>query len=159
MTGRVVSIKLKNTATVLVSRIAMHPLYKKTYVRTKRFLVDDQIGVKDGDIVEIIKCKPISRNKHWRIVKVTGANLQEIAEAKLKQAAAEVISEAMPVEKKMTSVPPVGRQVMPKEKISENSEKPGESEDQNVSESDSSDKSDTQSHSDKKKTGKKKEIK
>ncbi len=57
MTGRVVSTKLKNTVTVLVERVAMHPLYKKTFVRSKRYLVDDQIGVKDGDIVEIIKCK------------------------------------------------------------------------------------------------------
>lgn len=103
MTGRVVSTKLKNTATVLVSRIATHALYKKTYVRTKRFLVDDQIGVKDGDIVEIIKCKPVSKNKHWRINKIIGANLLKIAEDKLKQAAAAAISEVMPEEKEESS--------------------------------------------------------
>lgn len=99
MTGRVVSTKLKNTATVLISRIAMHSLYKKTFVRTKRYLVEDLIGVKDGDIVEIIKCKPISKNKHWKIEKVIGQDLAEIVEAQQKASAAEVIADVMPEEK------------------------------------------------------------
>ena len=109
MTGRVVSTKLKNSATVLVERMAMHPLYKKTYVRSKRFLVDDSIGVKMGDIVDIIKCRPISKNKHWKITKVLGRNFAEIAEEKLKKEAEGVIAEAVPA----------GRQVMPEEKGSE----------------------------------------
>ena len=99
MIGRVVSTKLKNTATVLVERIAKHPLYKKTYIRSKRYLVDNLIEVKDGDIVEIIKCKPVSKNKHWRILKVVGKNLAEITEEKLKKAAEEIIAEVMPEEK------------------------------------------------------------
>ncbi len=111
MIGRVVSTKLKNTVTVLVERMAMHPLYKKTYVQSKRFLVDDPIGVKIGDIVDIIKCRPISKNKHWKITKVLGRNLAEIAEEKLKKEAEGIIAEAVPV----------GRQVMPEEKIEESS--------------------------------------
>lgn len=99
MTGRVVSTKLKQTATVLVERTAKHPLYKKTYLRSKKYLVDDAIGVKDGDIVEIIKCKPVSKNKHWKITKVSGQNLAEIVEAEQKKAAEEVIAEVMPEEK------------------------------------------------------------
>ena len=99
MTGRVVSTKLKNTATVLVERTAMHPLYKKTYVQSKKYLVDDLIGVKDGDLVEIAMCKPESRRKTWKIVKVVGKNLAEIAEEKLKKQAEEVIAEVMPEEK------------------------------------------------------------
>ncbi len=98
-TGRVVSTKLKNTATVLVSKIAMHPLYKKTFIRTKRYLVEDLIGVKDGDIVEIIKCRPISKNKHWKIEKVIGKDLAEIVEAQQKLAAEKIIAEVMPEEK------------------------------------------------------------
>lgn len=96
MKGRVVSTKLKNTATVLISRITKHPLYKKTFVRTKRYLVEDLIGVKDGDIVEIIKCRPISKNKHWRITKVVGKDLAEIIGAQQKLAAEKVIAEVMP---------------------------------------------------------------
>lgn len=106
MTGRVVSTKLKNTATVLLSRIVTHPLYKKTYVRTKRYLVEDLIGVKDGDIVEIIKCKPISKNKHWRITKVVGKDLAEIVEAQQKLTAEKAIAEVMPEEKAEESVEP-----------------------------------------------------
>lgn len=99
MTGRVVSTKMQKTAVVLIERVAMHPLYKKTYKRSKKYLVDDPIGVKDGDLVEIVKIAPISKNKHWRIIKVVGKNLAEIAEEKLKAAAEEVISEVMPEEK------------------------------------------------------------
>ena len=96
MTGRVVSTKMQKTAVVLIERTAVHPLYKKTFRRSKKYLVDDPIGVKDGDIVEIIKISPVSKNKHWRITKVVGKNLAEIAEEKLKAAAEEIISEVMP---------------------------------------------------------------
>lgn len=99
MIGRVVSTKLKNTATVLVERVAKHPLYKKTYAQSKKYLVDDPIRVKEGDLVEIINCKPVSKNKHWRVLRVVGKNLAEIVEAEQKQAAEEVIAEIMPEEK------------------------------------------------------------
>ncbi len=99
MTGRVVSIKLKNTATVLIERIAMHPLYKKTFTRSKKYLVDDLIGVKLGDIVEIEKVRPISKNKHWRILKVLGRSMAELAEEHMKEKAQQAIAEVMPEEK------------------------------------------------------------
>lgn len=104
MIGRVVSTKTKNTATVLVERDARHPLYKKTFIRSKRFLVDDQLGVKEGDMVEVIKSKPISKNKHWKIMKVLGRSLKEMAEQQLKEKAAEAIAEVMPEEKKESRV-------------------------------------------------------
>jgi len=104
MIGRVISTKLTHTATVLVERVAMHSLYKKTFLRSKKYLVDDPIGVKDGDIVEIIKCKPISKNKHWRLVKVVGKNLAEIVEAEQKEKAAAAIAEVMPEEKESEQV-------------------------------------------------------
>lgn len=96
MIGRVVSTKSKNTAVVLVQRTASHPLYKKTFIRTKRYLVDDPLNVKDGDIVEIINSKPVSKNKHWRIVKLIGKNIVEIAEEQMKKKADEIIAEVMP---------------------------------------------------------------
>lgn len=99
MTGRVTSTKLKNTATIIVERLASHPLYKKTFIQTKKYLVDDPIGVKDGDIVEIIKCKPVSKNKHFKITKVVGKNLAEIVEAEQKEAAEDIIAEAVPAKK------------------------------------------------------------
>ena len=63
MIGRVVSVKSKNTATVIVERVVTHPLYKKTYIQSKKYLVDDQLSVNVGDIVDFINCKPISKNK------------------------------------------------------------------------------------------------
>lgn len=100
MIGRVVSTKMKGSATVLVERVAMHPLYKKTFIQSKRYLVDAPAVVKEGDMVEMIKIRPISKNKHWGIVKVVGKNLEEITEEKLKAEAEKVIAEVMPEEKK-----------------------------------------------------------
>lgn len=96
MIGRVVSVKSSKTATVLVERTATHPLYKKTYIQSKKYLVDDSIGVKLGDIVDFINCKPVSKNKHWEITKVIGKNFVEIAEEQLKKEAEAVISEVIP---------------------------------------------------------------
>ncbi|EKD85507.1 MAG: 30S ribosomal protein S17 [uncultured bacterium] len=100
MIGRVVSIKTDKTATVIVSRIAKHPLYKKTFIRTKKYLVDADTGVQEGDMVEMIKVRPISKNKHWKITKVVGKNLEEITKEKLKSEAEKIIAEVMPEEKK-----------------------------------------------------------
>lgn len=94
MIGRVVSTKMNKTATVLAQRLATHPLYKKTFTRSKKYPADDLIGVKEGDVVEIVKVKPISKNKHWRITKVIGKNLEAITVEKLKAGAEEVIAEA-----------------------------------------------------------------
>ena len=96
MIGRVVSVKNKNTATVLVERVATNLLYKKTFVRTKKYLAEDTSSVKEGDLVEIINCRPVSKNKSWKIVKILGKNLAEITEEKLKAVAEKAISEVMP---------------------------------------------------------------
>lgn len=100
MIGRVVSTKTKNTATILVERTAKHPLYKKTYIQSKKYLADDPIGVKVGDIVDFANCKPISKRKSFRINKVLGKNFAEIAEEHLKEKAEQAISEVMPEQKK-----------------------------------------------------------
>ena len=100
MVGRVVSIKNKNTATVLTERLARDPLYKKTYLQSKKYLVDDRLGVKLGDIVNFINCKPISKRKSFKITKVLGKSFAEIAEIELKEKAEQAIAEVMPEEKK-----------------------------------------------------------
>ncbi|MBI2334840.1 30S ribosomal protein S17 [Candidatus Daviesbacteria bacterium] len=100
MIGRVVSTKSKNTAAVLVEQMATHPLYKKTYVRSKKYLVHDLLQTKEGDLVEIAKIRPISKRKHWAVVKVVGKDLAEIAETEQKKKAEKLIAEVMPEEKK-----------------------------------------------------------
>lgn len=96
MKGRVISVKLKNTATVLIERQSIHPLYKKAFLRSKNYLVDDSIGVKIGDLVEIKEIRPVSKNKYFKIVKVLGTSIVEIAHEQMKAKAEEVIEEVMP---------------------------------------------------------------
>ena len=69
--GRVVSDKMTNTVTVLVERRVKHPLYGKVITRTAKYHADVQGGVaKEGDLVEIEECRPISKTKTWRVTKV-----------------------------------------------------------------------------------------
>lgn len=99
MTGRIVSTKMQKTAVVLITLHKKHKLYNKTFIESKKYLADDQIGVSEGDLVEIEKTKPISKRKHWKIIKVLGHSLKEVAKEKLKEEAAQVIGEVMPEEK------------------------------------------------------------
>ncbi|QQG43644.1 MAG: 30S ribosomal protein S17 [Candidatus Daviesbacteria bacterium] len=99
MVGRVISNKMQKSAVVLLEFSVKHPLYQKVFARSKRYLVDDPMGVKLGDIVEFVKVKPISKNKHWQIVKVLGQNFAEVAQVQLKEQAEKQIEEVMPEEK------------------------------------------------------------
>jgi small subunit ribosomal protein S17 len=68
--GTVVATKMQDTITVAVERYVMHPKYKKFMRRTKKFLVDDKGNTaKEGDIVEIRETRPISKRKHFVLVK------------------------------------------------------------------------------------------
>ncbi len=111
MIGRVVSTKSKNTAVVLVERVASHPLYKKTFKRSKKYLTWDLLGVKDGDMVEIINSKPVSKDKSWKITKVLGKNIAEIAKEHLKKEAEGLIAEVMPEEEKREGESDKGEEV------------------------------------------------
>ena len=70
MIARVLSTKLQNTALVEVERMVEHPLYKKRMRRKKRYLVQDDIGVKEGDKVSILETKPISKRKRFKVLEV-----------------------------------------------------------------------------------------
>lgn len=98
MTGRVVAAKQAKTVSVLVERKKMHPFYKKAFKRSSKYLVHDEIGVVEGDIVEIKKIRPISKNKHWGVVRVVGKDIEAIVTEQLKEDAAQEIAEVMPVE-------------------------------------------------------------
>lgn len=68
-TGVVVSARMKDTAVVEVSRYIKHPKYGKYLTRSKRFKAHDA-GNKHavGEKVTIEECRPISKDKHFRIV-------------------------------------------------------------------------------------------
>jgi small subunit ribosomal protein S17 len=70
-TGRVVSAKMDKTITVVIERKVQHPLYQK-YVRrrTKLHAHDENNECGEGDLVVIEECRPLSKSKSWRLVKV-----------------------------------------------------------------------------------------
>lgn len=68
--GVVVATKMQDTITVAVERYVMHPKYKKFMRRTKKFLVHDAGNTaKEGDKVEIRETRPLSKRKHFELVK------------------------------------------------------------------------------------------
>ena len=69
--GLVTSDKMAKTITVLVSRTYRHPKYGK-YLRkqVKYHAHDEESLAKIGDLVELVECRPTSRLKRWRLVRV-----------------------------------------------------------------------------------------
>jgi len=67
--GKVVSAKNAQTVTVEIERKKIHPIYRKRFVSTKKFLVHDEIGVVENDYVIIEETRPISKNKKWKVLR------------------------------------------------------------------------------------------
>ena len=61
---------MQKTVVVKVNRLWTHPLYKKIMKKSKKYLCHDEIGVKDGDKVLIQECRPISKKKRFKIIKI-----------------------------------------------------------------------------------------
>jgi len=71
VTGRVVSNKMDKTITVLIERKVKHPLYGKFIRRSTKVHAHDEENVcNEGDNVVLQQCRPISRSKSWKLVKV-----------------------------------------------------------------------------------------
>ena len=71
LSGRVVSNKMDKSITVLVERKIKHPLYGKYVKRSTRFHAHDEANECNiGDTVSIEQCRPLSKTKTWRLVKV-----------------------------------------------------------------------------------------
>jgi len=71
LSGTVVSDKMDKTAVVKVSTKVKHPTYKKFVKKSKKYKVHDvenQCSV--GDRVQITECRPISKDKCWRLSRV-----------------------------------------------------------------------------------------
>ena len=67
--GVVVSDKTDKTVVVKVERQFLHPLYKKTIRRTKKYHAhDEKNSIKVGEIVRITECAPKSKLKTWEVV-------------------------------------------------------------------------------------------
>lgn len=69
--GKVVSVAENKTIHVLVDSIKMHPKYKKQYTVSKKYAVHDEKNeVSSGDKVLFEECRPLSKTKRWRLIKV-----------------------------------------------------------------------------------------
>jgi small subunit ribosomal protein S17 len=71
LTGRVVSNRMQKTIAVEVERLVKHPAYGKYIRRTTKLLAHDESGTsREGDLVIIVPCRPLSRRKSWRLLEV-----------------------------------------------------------------------------------------
>ena len=69
--GSVISARMDKSITVLVVRQFKHPLYKKYIRRSTRLHAHDESNdCREGDIVLIEECRPLSKMKSWRLIRV-----------------------------------------------------------------------------------------
>jgi small subunit ribosomal protein S17 len=69
--GTVVSDKMDKTVVVAVQRLTPHPMYGRVLRRTTRFKAHDEGNdTHTGDRVTITECRPLSRDKFWRVTQV-----------------------------------------------------------------------------------------
>ncbi len=69
--GIVLSDKMDKTVVVKVERITRHPLYGKKIKRSKKYHAHDAENTcRQGDIVEIMETRPLSKTKRWRVVRI-----------------------------------------------------------------------------------------
>ncbi|MGB9877094.1 MAG: 30S ribosomal protein S17 [bacterium] len=69
--GEVVSDKMDKTIVVAVTRLVRHPLYPKVLKKTTKLKAHDEFNeAKEGDIVEIMETRPLSKTKRWRLVRI-----------------------------------------------------------------------------------------
>lgn len=70
-TGIVVSDKMDKTIVVAVKDSLQHPLYKKILKRTVKFKAHDENNeCAIGDRVKIMETRPLSKDKHWRLIAI-----------------------------------------------------------------------------------------
>ena len=71
LVGRVVSDKMQKTVTVRVERRVRDPMMGKIITRSKKYHAHVETDeFKEGDLVEIAECRPISRTKSWRVTRL-----------------------------------------------------------------------------------------
>ena len=73
--GEVVSNKMEKSRVVLIERRVQHPIYKKYFRKTKKVMAHDEKNLsREGDIVRIVQCRPLSKRKRWKIVEILEKN-------------------------------------------------------------------------------------
>jgi small subunit ribosomal protein S17 len=78
LSGRVLSSKMNKSITVAIERQVAHPLYGKFIRRRSKLHAHDENNeCREGDLVLIQECRPLSKTKSWRLVKVLEKAPQE----------------------------------------------------------------------------------
>ena len=69
--GTVLSDKMDKTIVVAIEDSVQQPLYKKTMKRTYKLKAHDELNAAGiGDTVEVMECRPLSKDKRWRLVEI-----------------------------------------------------------------------------------------
>ena len=69
--GLVISNKMQKTIVVKIENRYPHPIYSKTILQTKKYFAHDELEeCKIGDEVLVQECRPLSRRKRWKLVKI-----------------------------------------------------------------------------------------
>jgi small subunit ribosomal protein S17 len=69
--GIVISNKMQKTIVVKVENRYSHPIYSKTMIKTRKYLVHDEMGKCNvGDQVLVHECRPLSRRKRWKLARI-----------------------------------------------------------------------------------------
>lgn len=70
-TGKVVSNRMDKTITVAVDRQIKHPIYGKFITKTTKYMAhDEENNANEGDVVQIMSTRPLSKRKTWRLVEI-----------------------------------------------------------------------------------------
>ena len=71
LVGRVLSDKMQKTVVVRVERRVRHPEMGKTVTRSRKYHAHAGSGeYKEGDLVEIAECRPLSKTKSWQVTRL-----------------------------------------------------------------------------------------
>ena len=71
LTGRIVSDKMDKTITVMIERRVKHPVYGKILTKSSKIKAHDEANdANTGDLVTIAECRPVSKDKSWKLVNI-----------------------------------------------------------------------------------------
>jgi small subunit ribosomal protein S17 len=69
--GKVTSNKMDKSIVVSIERKVKHPLYGKFVKKTKKYVAHDENNeCGEGDVVELMETRPLSKTKRWRLVRI-----------------------------------------------------------------------------------------
>jgi small subunit ribosomal protein S17 len=69
--GIVISNKMQKSIVIKVENRYRHPIYSKTIIKTKKYLAHDELEECNiGDQVLVEECRPLSKRKRWKLVKI-----------------------------------------------------------------------------------------